>query len=56
MPVIRVGQLSEQVVTSSGGQLTSSLDANSQDILNVNRLTATTVEIDGGLVADPLKL
>ena len=56
MPVIRVNQLSEQVVTSSGGQLTSSLDANEQDILNVGALTATTIEVGGGLIADPLIL
>jgi len=56
MPVIRVGQLSEQVVTSSGGQLTSSLDANSQDILNVGSLTATTISVGGGLIADPLQI
>jgi len=56
MPVLRVNQLSEQVVTSSGGQLTSSLDANAQDILNVGALTANTIEVGGGLIADPLIL
>ena len=56
MPVIRVNQLSEPVVTASGGQLTSSLDANEQDILNVGSLTATTISVGGGLIADPLKL
>jgi hypothetical protein len=56
MPVLRVNQLSEQVVTSSGGQLTSSLDANAQDILNVGSLTVDTITISGGLIADPLKL
>ena len=56
MPVVKIHQLSEQVVTASGGYLTSSLDASDQDILNVGTLTATSVEVDGGIVTDPLKL
>lgn len=55
MPVIKLSQLSEQVVTASGGTLTGVLDADFQDILNVDQLTVNTITVSG-LNTGPLKI